>query len=63
MIICQLYSFVMGERHVLNMFVLQAVEILAKQICSTSPALVSHIFFSGVKPKNDLGKKIMKHTY
>ena len=27
LIICQLYSFVMGEEHVLNMFVLQAVEL------------------------------------
>ena len=26
LIICQLYSFVVGEWHVLNMFVLQAVE-------------------------------------
>ena len=28
LIICQLYSFVMGEQDVLNRFVLQAVDIL-----------------------------------
>ena len=53
LIICQLYSFVMGERHVFNMFVLQAVEkVLELSLTNLISINYWRILLNGVLEKN-----------